>query len=144
MENIQENHLCAIRKTSYESSSRNAWIRLFRRHQSIRRLHLADKNCQTDFNFTEFTDELPDLVEIRLQSKLLILIEDISWFIRERPKLIKCQFLIFQCSVLALQQFYGQFENEWNVQYIWSLHQYRGASFVKRHSKEMNIEKCIC
>lgn len=104
-------------KLYYAPSDFNIWIKFFKNHRNLSRLHLIEFSNEMEVQFKELTTELPNLVEMTLESFKYVDLETITEFIESHGKLMKCTFSTKMFKVADLDTLRKRFEDKWNIEH---------------------------
>lgn len=101
----------------YSRSYLDAWMRFFKNHTNLTKLHVNEFHTTKRAKLLELTDGLINLVELKMESCNVIDTENMTIFIEKHPKLMK-----FDFSVLDYKKNRSVFRNirerlcsEWHV-----------------------------
>lgn len=102
----------------------------FRRHSSLKCLHLSEYHAHTSLPLVELTAELPDLVEVTIECSTYVDVFTISRFIENHEKLTKFEFMIVNFEDRDLHFLREHFERKrWIVRDVQG--KWRGLCFER-------------
>lgn len=119
-------------KLQYSPALVGVWIEFFKKHRTLKRLHLIEHFTGMKMQLLKITDELPNLMELSIECTSQVGAQTIEKCIENHGNLQKFQFAILNFKEEDAKRLKRRFENEWRLQEFTHASKWKGLQFERQ------------